>query len=93
MQRELKIARGQILTVLIRGRDTVHYGGKASAISSKNNKGPLDILPRHTHFISLIQDGVTIHKTDGSTQKINFVNAVLKVKDDKVEIYIGLDKK
>jgi len=92
MQRELKITRGQTLTVIVRSRDTEYFSGKAVAISSVNQKGPFDILPKHIHFISLIQNGLTIHKLDGSTQEIIFSNAVLRVKDDVVEIYISMSK-
>ena len=92
MQRELKIAHGQTLTVMVQGRDTEYFSGKAVAVSSTNQKGPFDVLPRHIHFISLIQKGITIHKTDGSIQEITFSNAILRVKDDVVEIYIGISK-
>ncbi|TSC73266.1 MAG: Uncharacterized protein G01um101470_192 [Parcubacteria group bacterium Gr01-1014_70] len=92
MQRERKLARGQSLFVGIRSRDVLYYEGKATAVSSRNAKGPFDILPQHTHFISLITDGVVIHMTDGTDKKIDFLNAVLKVKDNKVEIYIGIDQ-
>ncbi|OGZ54289.1 MAG: hypothetical protein A3H64_02215 [Candidatus Ryanbacteria bacterium RIFCSPLOWO2_02_FULL_45_11c] len=93
MQRELKIVGNQTLTVIVRGRNVEYYNGKAKAVSSTNNKGVFDILPRHTHFISLIQNGITIHKTDASTQDIKFSNAILKVKDDIVEVYIGMERK
>jgi len=92
MQRELKIVHGKTLTVTVRARDAEYFNGKAVAITSMNKKGPFDILPKHTHFISLIQNSITIHKTDGSTQEIRFSNAILKVKDDIVEVYVGMSK-
>lgn len=93
MQRELNMVHdGQTLTVTVRSRDSEYFNGKAIAVSSTNQKGPFDILPKHTHFISLIKDSIAIYKTDTSIQKITFSNAVLKVKDDMVEIYIGMSK-
>jgi len=92
MQRELKIVKGKTLTVIVRGRDGKYFNDKAEAVSSTNKKGPFDILPKHTHFISLIQNGITIHKIDRSIQEITFLSAVLKVKDDIVEVYIGTTK-
>lgn len=93
MQRELKMVGNQTLLVIVRARDIEYYNGKAKAVSSTNNKGAFDILPKHTHFISLIQDSITIYKTDSTTQEITFSNAVLKVKDNVVEVYIGTEKK
>ncbi len=92
MQRELKMVHDQTLTVIVRGRNEEYFNGKAIAVSSINKKGPFDILPKHIHFISLIQKSIIIHKIDASVQEITFSNAVLKVKDDFVEIYIGLAK-
>ena len=92
MPRDLKIVHGKTLSVTVRARNAEYYNGKAAAVSSINKKGPFDILPRHTHFISLVQNGVIIYKADGTTQEIKFSNAVLKAKDDIVEIYIGLEK-
>ncbi|OGZ43682.1 MAG: hypothetical protein A2719_01140 [Candidatus Ryanbacteria bacterium RIFCSPHIGHO2_01_FULL_45_22] len=86
------IHAGQTLTVIVRSRDAEYFNGKAVAVSSTNQKGPFDVLPKHTHFISLIQNSITIHKTDTSTQKIIFSNAILKVKDDMVEVYISMNK-
>ena len=93
MQRELKIARGETLAVIIRAQGSEYYNGKASAVTSLNMKGPFDILPKHTHFISLIKKSLTIHKVDGTKTEIAFSNAVLKVKDNIVEVYIGLSNK
>lgn len=92
MPRDLKIVHNETLSVVVRARNAEYYNGKAAAVSSINKKGAFDILPRHTHFITLIQNSVTIYKNDGTTQQFSFSNALLKIKDDLVEIYIGLDK-
>jgi F0F1-type ATP synthase epsilon subunit len=82
----------ETLTVLVRSRTKDYYNGTASVVSSSNKKGPFDILPKHAHFISLIHDGLTIHKTGGAEEHISFSNAILKAKDNIVEVYIGLQK-
>ena len=89
-ERSLHITHGETLSLLVRSRETEYFNGKISALSSTNKKGAFDILSEHAHFISLIQKGITIHKIDGSTQEITFSNAVLKVKDNMAEVYIGI---
>ena len=91
MSKELSMARGQTLNVIVRARIKDYYKGEAAALSSFNKKGAFDILPRHAHFISLISGGIIVHKPNGLEERINFSNAVLKVKDDFAEVYIGLD--
>lgn len=81
------------LSVLVRSRITNYYTGNAKAISSRNDKGPFDILPMHAHFITLIRDMVTIHISPGNDMRISLSQGVLKVKDDFVQVYIGIDKK
>ncbi len=87
------ITRGRMLTVTVRSRKKTHFEGTAAALSSKNTRGPFDVLPRHIHFISLIQDGITVRTREGGDKHIQFPRGVMKVKDDKVEIYIGTEEK
>lgn len=89
MPSERPNASKETLTVQVRSRNVTYFNGQAASVSSENNKGAFDILPRHTRFISLIQHGVVVRQTDGSEKKIDFENAVLKVRDNTVEIYIG----
>ena len=90
-ERSLSITHGETFSLVVRSRETEYFRGNIAALSSTNKKGAFDILPEHAHFISLIKKGITIHKTDGSTQEITFSNAVLKVKDNTAEVYIGID--
>ena len=91
MKRTVRIVRGQKLAVIVRSRQTTAYDGTASAVSSINDKGPFDVLPRHTHFISLIRERVTVQKEDGELKQIVFPYGIMKVKDDTVEVYIGIE--
>lgn len=93
MPRGISITHGQTFLITVRSREATYFSGKVSALTSLNDKGPFDILAHHTHFISLIRDGVTIKKPDGTDTLISFSEGVIKVKDDVVEVYIGISRK
>jgi F0F1-type ATP synthase epsilon subunit len=76
--------------LLIRNRQRALYQGKAAAVSTKNDDGPMDILPQHIHFISIIKEFITITKLDGTTQEFPLDMGVLKVYQNQVRIYIGI---
>ncbi|TSC80198.1 MAG: Uncharacterized protein G01um101429_242 [Parcubacteria group bacterium Gr01-1014_29] len=93
MPRGINLVHGQTILVTVRSRETTYFTGKAATLTSLNDTGPFDILPRHTHFISLIRDGVTIKKPDGTEKHISFSHGIIKVKDDVVEVYIGTGRR
>ncbi len=75
--------------VTIRNKESVIYDGQVTAVSSINDVGLFDILPFHENFISLVKEKIIVHESAGQKEfKIN--NGLLKVKDDKVNIYLGL---
>ena len=73
----------------IKNRESTVFEGDASSVSSYNDVGPFDILPMHENFISLIKDKLIIHSRKEQKEK-KIYNGVLKVKDNKVDIYLGL---
>jgi len=74
-------------------REGLVFEGDVDSITSYNNKGKFDVLSLHANFISLIQKGVTIKETkDAAEKQINFDNALMKVKQNLVEIYLGIEK-
>ncbi len=60
------------------------------AITSYNEVGTFDVLPEHANFISLIQKSLIIHELRGSKNEIKFDVALLRVSENKVEIYLGI---
>ena len=75
--------------VTIKNRESTFYDGDVSAISSYNDVGLFDILPMHENFISLIKDKVILHKEDAQ-KEFKIDKGVLKVRDNKVNIYLDL---
>ncbi|MBI2621940.1 MAG: hypothetical protein HYW63_04855 [Candidatus Levybacteria bacterium] len=75
--------------VTVKNRENVFFDGDVSAVTSFNDVGIFDILPRHENFISLIKDKIILHKGEAQREiKIN--QGVLKAINNKVSIYLDL---
>ena len=75
--------------VTIKNREKTVFDQDVTGVSSYNDVGLFDILPMHENFISLIQNKIILH--DGTSQKeFNIDQGVVRVKDNKVEIYIDV---
>lgn len=79
-----------MLSVLVRDRSGALFEGEAEAISSVNEKGPFDVLPLHANFISLIKRSLTLHLKGEVSQEVYIQEGVLMVRENKVEIYLGV---
>ena len=66
------------------------FEGKAVSVSSQNQLGDFDILPQHTNFITLIYNYLTIVTPKKEIIKYNFKRGVLRVRKNKVEVFLGL---
>lgn len=77
------------LFVVIKDRENTIFQDKVKAVTSFNEIGVFDVLPQHAHFISLIKDNIILHKDNGR-EEIKIEGGVMKVFEDKVEIYIGV---
>ncbi len=80
------------LHVYIRDRDKVILNSDVYTVSGVNEKGVFDILPLHSNFISLIEQHIILTRTDGSKETIKVNNGILRVVENRVEIYVGVHK-
>ncbi|KKQ74993.1 MAG: hypothetical protein US96_C0019G0007 [Candidatus Woesebacteria bacterium GW2011_GWB1_38_5b] len=76
------------LHVNIKAKDRIIYEGDVTAVTSFNDIGLFDILPLHENFISIVKNKVILHKNDAQ-REFKIEAGVLKVRDNKVNIYIG----
>lgn len=76
--------------LIIRDRNKIIVDDDIKALTSYNDKGTFDILPEHANFMSLIKKFITIHKLDGTKQKIEINNGMLKIRDNMINCYIDL---
>lgn len=75
--------------VTIKNRQNIYFDGEVNAITSFNDLGLFDILPKHENFISLIKNKIILHnKSEKKELKID--QGLLKVRDNKVDIYLGI---
>lgn len=80
-----------IFNLKIASREGVIFEGKASSITSYNSKGKFDVLAQHANFISLLQKSVQIIDISGNTKEVKFDNALMKVYQNQVSIYMGIE--
>ena len=80
-----------VLYVEVRNPDTVLFSGQAVSVSSKNSVGPFDVLPQHENFISLLSDKIVIFKDKHQKQEIPNTSAIIKAKQNKVTIFLGVE--
>lgn len=79
-----------ILNLVVKNKEGVVLEGEYKAVSCFNEKGIFDVLPLHENFISIIKNKIIIHERNGSLNEVNIDKGVLKVTDNKVDIYLGL---
>jgi len=78
--------------LLVRSREGVVYQGKVDSITSYNEEGKFDILAEHANFISLIQKQLVIRQSgDDKEITINFDTALLRTRQNNVEVYLGFE--
>lgn len=75
---------------LVRDRETILYQGNALAITTRNERGKLDVLPEHANFISIIDEFVDIIRDDNKILKIPVTRGILKIYDNEARIYLGI---
>lgn len=71
-------------------RQGVLFDAEVDSVSSVNNRGPFDVLRQHAQFITIIKDKVTIRKLDNTIQEIPVDNAVMRVKGELVQVFLGV---
>ena len=77
--------------LMIRNKDKIFFSEDVKAVTSYNDKGVFDVLPRHANFISMIIKGIIIHKFDRTRETFPIkIGGVMKVKDNTVSCYIDL---
>ena len=87
---ERNIVKNEKLLVIVRDRNTLIFQGQVEAVSSFNDMGPFDVLPRHANFISLIKQAIILHLMDKTEKRIEVTSGVMKVRENNMEVYLGI---
>lgn len=80
------------INVTVRDRNKVLFNGMATGLTSKNSKGIFDILQNHANFISLVNETLFIHQNGFPDIMIPMNNAIIKVKENRVEVFVGVKR-
>ena len=79
------------LKVIVQDLEKIEFQGEVDRISSYNEIGPFDVYPMHANFISIIRKSLTLYKKHEKVKELNIEQAVMKVKQDAVEIFLGIE--
>lgn len=68
----------------------VYFDGLAVSISAVNDTGPFDILPKHHNFMTLINEGDVIVRSDSGEEKVAITRGIMHVKADEVVVFLDV---
>lgn len=80
----------QTIPLTVKSRDEIIYQGEVLAVSGVNGKGPFDILPYHGNFISIVTNKLSVLTPNRETQEITVDEGVLRVFENKIEVFLGV---
>jgi len=80
------------LYVTVYTRENIIYQGPAVSVTSFNKEGKFDVLSKHMNFISIINDKAIIKDLQGVEREVPVDSGVMKVANNKVDIYLGMKK-
>lgn len=72
-------------------KDGILFEGDIQSLTSYNSKGRFDILAFHANFISIIYKSIKIIDVKGNAKEMNIEKALLRNKQNNLEIYLGID--
>lgn len=81
----------KLIKVQVLNTDDVVFEGEVDRISSFNEIGAFDVFPMHANFISIIGKQVALYQKHQKVKEVEFEQAVMKVKQDSVEIFLGME--
>ena len=79
------------LKVIVKSPEGIVFDGQVYAITSFNINGLFDVLPFHSNFVSIIKEKLILHETKDASKEIKIENGVMKISENNVEIFLGLE--
>ena len=80
----------ETLSVVVRKKDGIIFQGPAESITSTNDKGIFDILPKHTNFVAVIKNTLIIRPVQKPAITMSVPRGIIHVKKNTVEVFIGI---
>lgn len=79
------------IKVKVRDSEGILFEGEIDRITSFNEAGRFDIYPMHANFISIINQQLVLYNHNEKVKELTVEQAILKVKQDIVQIYLGIE--
>lgn len=68
----------------------VYFDGTASSISATNDTGPFDVLPQHHNFMTLLNEGDIVVRTEKGEERVKTTRGIMHVKADDVVVFLDV---
>lgn len=69
----------------------IYFDGQAKSVTANNKVGPFDVLPQHHNFISLLEPGNVIVRTEGREDFVMpITQGIMHVKADILRIFLDV---
>lgn len=68
----------------------IYFSGPAASVSAENDTGPFDVLPKHHHFMTILNPGDITVRTENKDQKFRIARGVMHVRNNKVIIFLDV---
>lgn len=85
-----KVVDGITMYVKIYAPFKVYFDGQAESVTAVNDTGVFDVLPRHHNFMTLLNTGDIIVRSDRGEEKISITRGVMHVKADQVVVFLDV---
>jgi F0F1-type ATP synthase epsilon subunit len=85
-----RVVDGKSMHVKVYAPFKTYFDGIALSISAVNDTGPFDILPKHHNFMTLINTGDVIVRTERGEEKIAINRGIMHVKADDVIVFLDV---
>ncbi len=79
------------LYITIKSPDKTVFSGEGIALSSVNDVGPFDVLPRHENFISILGKKIVIFQDKNQKQELEIEKGIIKARQNRVQIFLGIE--
>jgi len=80
-----------VIKLTVRDTQNTVFEGEVDRITSFNEVGSFDIYPMHANFISILRKQIDLYKDHKKLKEIKIEQAVLKIKHDTADIYLGIE--
>ena len=81
----------KLIAIVVQDTENTLFEGQVDRITSFNEVGRFDVYPMHANFISILNQKITLYNNHQIVKEMNIEQAIMKVKQDKVTIFLGIE--